>query len=122
MEDLIRAYLEAYNTKNVPAMLALVDEQIVFENVSNVSGVIRTTTRQAFEDLANQSLAYFSERQQTIRFLVISAESAAVEIDYRATLAIDLPNGLKAGDTMALRGVSIFEQKNGKLTRISDYS
>lgn len=122
MEEIILAYIDAYNNKDVPAMVALLDEQIIFENVSNTSGVIQLNSRQEFEQLALQSVNYFSERKQIVRFLVQGAEAAAVEIDYVATLAQDLPNGLKAGQHLQLRGVSIFEVKQGKISRISDYS
>lgn len=122
MEEIILAYIDAYNNKDVPAMLALLDEQIIFENVSNTSGVMQLNSRQEFEQLALQSVNYFSERKQIVRFLVQGAEAAAVEIDYVATLAQDLPNGLKAGQQLQLRGVSIFEVKQGKISRISDYS
>ena len=122
MEEAIQAYIAAYNAKDVPAMLALLDDHVVFENVSNASGTTRTVTKQAFEGLARQSLGYFTERRQVIRFAVLSAEAAAVEIDYQATLAVDFSNGLKAGEQLQLRGVSIFERQNGKFTRISDYS
>ncbi|ADB40446.1 nuclear transport factor 2 family protein [Spirosoma linguale] len=122
MEQLIQAYIDAYNAKDIPAMLALLDDHIVFENVSNTSGITKTTSKSEFEQLAVQSVTYFSERKQTIRFLVVGTNAAAVEIDYQATLAIDLPGGPNAGDQLNLRGVSLFEIKNGKITRISDYS
>ncbi|GAB3717277.1 nuclear transport factor 2 family protein [Spirosoma lituiforme] len=122
MKDAIQAYIDAYNVKDIPAMLDLLDDQIIFENVSNTAGVTKTTSRDEFQQLAFQSAAYFSERRQLIRFLVLGLDSAAVEIDYQATLAQDFPNGLKAGQSIHLRGVSIFEQKDGKFTRISDYS
>lgn len=121
-EELIQAYIEAYNIKDIPGMLSLLDDQIIFENVSNASGVTKTTSKQAFEKLAVQSLHYFSARKQTIRFMVVGLESVAVEIDYQAILAHDFPNGMKAGDTLALRGVSFFECQHGRITRISDYS
>jgi hypothetical protein len=122
MEEAIQAYIRAYNSKNVPAMLMLVDDQIIFENVSNSSGIMTTSTKQEFEKIASQSLQYFSERKQVVRFSVLSVNSAAVEIDYQAVLAQDLPNGMKAGQHLQLRGVSIFEMQSGKFTRISDYS
>ncbi|UHG89779.1 nuclear transport factor 2 family protein [Spirosoma oryzicola] len=122
MEETIQAYINAYNAKDIPALLALLDDQIFFENISNSSGITQTTSKQAFEQLALQSADYVAERKQVVRFMVVSATAAAVEIDYSATLATDLPNGLKAGDTIRLRGVSIFEMKHKKFTRISDYS
>ena len=122
MEEAIQAYIEAYNAKDIPQMLALVDDQLIFENISNTSGSTRTTSRDEFQQLALQSVNYFSERKQVIRFLVLGLDSAAIEIEYQATLAQDLPNGLRAGQQIQLRGVSIFELKDGKFTRISDYS
>ena len=122
MEEIIQAYFTAYNAKDVPAMLALLDEGVFFENVSNASGITTTQSKSEFETLALQSLNFFSERRQSVRFQVLSNTAAAVEIDYQATLAQDLPNGLKAGETLRLRGVSIFEVSQGKITRISDYS
>ncbi len=122
MEQAIQAYLDAYNAKDIPAMLALLDDQIVFENISSSSGVTQTNTKLEFEQLALQSVEYFTERKQVVRFSILSTDSAAVEIDYQATLAKALPNGMKAGHQLQLRGVSIFEMKKGKFTRISDYS
>lgn len=122
MEEIIQAYLTAYNAKDVPAMLALLDEAVFFENVSNASGITTTQSKSEFETLALQSLNFFSERRQSVRFQVLNDTAAAVEIDYHATLAQDLPNGLKAGETLRLRGVSIFEFSHGKIIRISDYS
>lgn len=54
--------------------------------------------------------------------MVLNTDSAAVEIDYQATLAQDLPNGRKAGEQLTLRGVSVFESQDGRIMRISDYS
>lgn len=122
MKEAIQLYIDAYNAKDIPKMLDLLDDQIIFENVSNSTGVIKTTSKDEFRQLAFQSAAYFSERKQLIRFLVSGSSSAAVEIDYQATLAQDFPNGLKAGQSIQLRGVSIFELENGKFIRISDYS
>lgn len=122
IKQAVHTYIEAYNAKNVPTMLALLDDNILFENISNTAGIVCTTTKQEFEALAVQSLPYFSERRQIIRFSVMNTDAAVVEIDYRATVGHDLPNGLKRGDHLQLRGVSVFEMKQGKFTRISDYS
>jgi hypothetical protein len=122
MKALIEAYLTAYNTKDIPAMLALVDDQLIFEHVSNTAGLIKTTSKREFEALARQSIDYFLERKQVVRFWVVGQDLAAIELDYQATVDHDLPNGLKAGQQLHLRGVSVFEMKSGKFTRISDYS
>ena len=112
---------------DVPGIMALLHDVIVFENVSNTNGITVTSGKAAFETLANQSLNVFRSRCQTIRSLTLGERTAAVEIEYEAVLAIDLPTGqnaesLKAGETMRLRGVTMFAFSDGKIARISDYS
>lgn len=127
MDTLIRQYIAAYNRMDVPGMMALLHDVIVFENVSNTNGITAASGRAAFEALARQSLNVFRSRCQTIRSLTLGERTAAVEIEYEAVLAIDLPTGpnaepLKAGETMQLRGVTVFAFSDGKIARISDYS
>ena len=122
MESLIRQYISAYNAMNVTGMVALLHDVIVFENVSNTNGTTTTSGKAAFEALARQSIGMFRIRQQTIRSLTLGDRTAAVEIDYNAILAVDLPTGAKAGDALSLRGVTIFAFSDGKIARISDYS
>ncbi len=127
MENLIRQYIAAYNRMDVPGMMALLHDVIVFENVSNTNGIITTSGKTDFEMLARQSLSMFQSRRQTIRSLTLGERTAAVEIEYEGVLAADLPTGrnaelLKAGETMRLRGVTMFAFSDGKIARISDYS
>lgn len=122
MENLIRQYIDAYNRMDVPGMMVLLHDVIVFENVSNTQGITATSGRTDFEAIARQSLPLFRSRRQTIRSLTLGERTAAVEIEYEAVLAIDLPTGPKAGETMQLRGVTMFAFSDGKIARISDYS
>lgn len=122
MEHLIRQYIAVYNAMDVPGMLALLHDVIVFENVSNTAGTTVLSGKTQFEALARQSLGVFISREQRIRSLTMGDRTAAVEIEFNAILAVDLPSGLKAGEAMMLRGVSIFAFSDGKIARISDYS
>ncbi len=122
MENLIKDYIAAYNAMDVPAMLTVLHDVVVFENVSNTSGITATSGKAAFEQLARQSLSVFRFRRQTIRSLTLGDRTAAAEIDFEAMLAIDLPSGQKTGEVIALRGVTVFAFSDGKITRISDYS
>ncbi|WP_077923724.1 nuclear transport factor 2 family protein [Spirosoma sp. 209] len=122
MEQLIRQYITAYNAMDVAGMMALLHDIIVFENVSNASGITATSGKAEFEALARQSLGVFRSREQRIRSLTLGDRTAAVEIDYSAIVAVDLPNGLKAGQALMLRSVTIFAFSDGKISRISDYS
>ncbi|GAB3548546.1 nuclear transport factor 2 family protein [Spirosoma fluminis] len=122
MRELIEQYISAYNRMDVPGMMDLLHDVIVFENVSNTSGITATSGRTQFETLASQSLGVFQSRRQTIRSLTLGERTAAAEIEYEGVFAIDLPNGFKRGDTLSLRGVTIFAFSDGKISRISDYS
>ncbi|GAB3644012.1 nuclear transport factor 2 family protein [Spirosoma arcticum] len=127
MEYLIKQYIAAYNRMDVPGMVALLHDVIVFENVSNANGITVTQGKAEFETLARQSLDVFRSRCQTIRSLTLGERTAAVEIEYEAVLNIDLPTSrnagpLKAGEIMQLRGVTVFAFSDGKIARISDYS
>ncbi|CAM3997358.1 hypothetical protein VA7868_01114 [Vibrio aerogenes CECT 7868] len=119
---LIESYIDYYNAFNIPGMLSLLDELIVFENESN--GVINTHTegRAAFEELAQESAKFFSAREQKITYVDLSDAGATVGIDYQGVLAVDLPNGLKAGEVLAVQGKSCFEFSGEKIGYIRDVS
>lgn len=122
IQTLIRNYINAYNSLDVDGMTKLLHENIKFRNISN--GVVDTETKglDKFCALAEQSVKVFSQRHQTIKQITINDDQAEIEVDYEATLAMDLPNGLKAGDTIKLKGKSVFRMKDEKLIMIEDYS
>lgn len=127
MEQLIRQYITAYNAMDVPGMLALLHDVIVFENISNTSGTTTLSGKADFEKLARQSLGVFISREQRIRSLTLGDRTAAVEIEFNAILAVDLPGGQntvspKAGEALTLRGVTVFAFSDQRIVRISDYS
>ena len=127
MDKLIRQYITAYNRMDVPGMVALLHDLIVFESISSANGILVTSGKADFETLARQSLGMFRSRCQTIRLLTLGERTAAVEIEYEAVLDIDLSvdrnaKPLRAGENMQLRGVTVFAFSDGKIVRISDYS
>lgn len=88
-------------------------QDIRFENISNTSDILVVEENPFVAGLAQQSAQAFLARRQTIRTLLATGDRAAVEIDDEATVAQDLPNGLKAGQQLTLRG--------GKISFISDF-
>ncbi|GKS15027.1 hypothetical protein YDYSY3_60270 [Paenibacillus chitinolyticus] len=120
--SLVEKYVEAYNAFDIEGMLLLMQEAIVFRNISN--GVVNAETKgkEAFRELAGQSQKLFSQRCQTITDYTVKGDRVEVEIDYEGTLAADLPHGPKAGEKIALKGKSVFTIEDGKLLVIEDYS
>jgi hypothetical protein len=120
-QAIIDAYVEAYNAFDVESMVRLLDADILFKDFSN--GEITTETRgiQEFKELAEKSSQVFSNRRQTITHYSAVDDRIEIQIDYEAILAVDLPNGLKTGDRLQLKGKSVFEIKNRKIALIEDH-
>lgn len=119
---LIESYVSSYNSFDVAGLLALLDEHVVFENESNGEINVRSEGKRNFEKLASESAKIFSSRQQTVTDIVIDNNTATVKIDYTGTLAIDLPNGLKTGQVLELKGRTYFEFTGGKISYFKDVS
>ncbi|ESP90928.1 MULTISPECIES: nuclear transport factor 2 family protein [Pseudoalteromonas] len=119
---LIDQYINSYNAFNIEQMLTLFDDSIVFENESNGEVNVRAEGKVEFENLAKESAKLFSARNQTITDLYIDETQAKISIDYLGVLDVDLPNGLKAGDELSVKGQSFFEFCNGKISYIKDVS
>ncbi|MEC0106910.1 nuclear transport factor 2 family protein [Paenibacillus taichungensis] len=122
LKDLIEKYLSAYNTFNIDGMIGVLNENIHFRNISK--GEVNSETKgiQEFRTLAEQSIQVFSQRRQVIKNIIFAGDKAEVDIDYEGILSSDLPNGMKAGETLKLQGKSIFQIKDKKLILIEDLS
>jgi len=118
----IVGYIDAYNSKNVPAMLETLADDVIFESVNSGVSDLTLAGKVAFTTLAEQSIQAFSMRSQSVRHAVVGRDAVALEIDYAAIVATDLPNGWKQGQRIDLRGVSFFELRNGLISRLTDFS
>ena len=119
-QQLVEAYIEAYNRFDVAGMLAPLHEDVVFRNVSNGEVNLTTTGKAAFRQQAEQATQYFSEREQCVTNWQVSGSRVEVAIDYSAVAAIEFPNGLKPGDALHMQGRSVFEIENGQIISIED--
>ncbi len=118
---IIQNYLDAYNRKDVAALVACVADGVVFENVSNSGQSMKIEGRTAFAELAEQAATMFTTRHQAISNAVVDGSRVALEVDWTGTPAIDL-GPMKAGEQVAMRGASFMTIADGKLTRIVDLS
>lgn len=117
----VESYLDAYNRKDVDALLACVADTIVFENVSNAGQGIKIEGRAAFAELARQAATMFTTRHQSVRTAVVEHDRVALEVDWTGVPAVDL-GPMKAGEQVAMRGATFMTMASGKLTRIVDLS
>lgn len=121
-EQIIQHYIDSYNNFDIEGMLRDIDESIQFENISGGALTLSLNGLAAFREQAEKAKAFFSFRQQTIKSFEHNGNKSEVEIDYHAILAIDLPNGLKEGDALDLKGKSIFTFNDSTITAITDIS
>jgi ketosteroid isomerase-like protein len=120
--SLVKSYVRAYNTFDIEGMLANLHDEIIFKNISNGKVTLEIKGSDAFRNQAEQAASFFSEREQKIENFVFTDDSCEIKIDYQAVLAADIPNGLKTGDKIELKGKSIFRFADGKINEIQDIS
>jgi hypothetical protein len=119
---IIEEYISAYNELDIERMLKYIHQEVEFQNVSGGEVNAVTNGIEELRKMAEQSRQLFSSRHQSIESFEEQGGIITVRIKFKAILAVDLPNGSKAGDSLSLEGKSIFEFKDRKLWRISDYS
>ena len=119
---IVERYLECYNTFDVIRMMSLIHPEIEFRNISRGTVNAQASGEEQFRNLAELSTALFSERRQILREIAFAPDMATIEVEYFAVLKSDLPEGPKAGDTLHLKGRSIFKFQDGLIHRITDVS
>jgi len=120
--QLIERYIEAYNTFDIETMISTLHPDITFQNISNGEVNAETHGIEAFCTLAEQSKGLFMSRKQTITHIETNESQTRIDVAFEAILAIDLPNGLKAGETLKLQGSSEFTFCDEKIVSIIDRS
>ncbi|MEN7551084.1 nuclear transport factor 2 family protein [Rapidithrix thailandica] len=118
----VENYIKAYNSFDIEGMLRDLHPNVVFKNISNGEVNLTTEGKEAFQKQAKQAKNLFREREQSIRNIQFDDKQVTLEIDYKGVLAVDLPNGMKAGDTLALKGKTIFRFEEDKIVSIEDIS
>ena len=115
-------YVNSYNSFDIDGMIKDLDENVVFENVTNGKVDLRTEGIDEFKKQAESAKQYFQHRKQIIDSWEFNNSTVEIKINYNAILAIDFPNGLKKGDTLELNGISKFEFENDRIIKIKDKS
>lgn len=120
--QIIENYLDAYNRFDIEGMLAHLHPDIVFQNIS--AGRINVSTQgiEELRQLARQSCTLFSTRKQTITRFEPALERTTIGVSFEGTLAADLPNGMKKGETVRMFGRTDFAFQDDMIVRITDVS
>jgi ketosteroid isomerase-like protein len=121
-KDLIERFVRAYNSFDVDGMVALMHPECSFQNISGGQVTALAAGIRQFRELAEESKALFSSRSQKITAYKFEQESVTVDVDFQGVLRVDLPNGPQAGQTLNLKGKSIFRFRDGLIYELIDQS
>lgn len=121
-KKVIENFVEYYNNLNLDYMMELLSDDIEFINISNDEITVSTKGKNEFKEVAQQANNIFLYREQKITSIEESNEMFFVDVDFTGKLAIDLPNGMKAGEELNLKGKSEYSFKDDKISRIVDIS
>ena len=120
--DLIARYVAAYNRFDVDGMLALVADDVRFEDASGGRVTASAAGAAEFRALAERAAGLFREREQRVVGVEFRGDTAVAAIAYRGVLAADVPGGPAAGTVLELAGESEFEFAGGRIRRLTDRS
>jgi steroid delta-isomerase-like uncharacterized protein len=120
LERLLEQWAAAWSSSNVEKLLALFTDDVVYEDVT--LGAVNHG-RDALRDFATAVFAAFDDLKFELKSRVVASDgkAGAMEWTWRGRQTKDLP-GLPATDKhFEVRGATVVEFADGKISRDSDY-
>ena len=118
----VLTYIDAYNRKDIDGMVDCLADTIEFENLTDGHVTLRLTGKSEFRQQAEQAAQLVTTRRQTLYDRAVADDVVSASISYEATLAVSLPDGKQAGETLSLTGHSVFVMKDRLIIRLTDIS
>jgi len=122
LADLVRRYVDRYNLNDVDGMLDCCADDVVFETVSNPGGSIRLTGKDEMREVIEATTRAFRERRHELVSILVDGQRAAAETVFSGVAAAELGQHVRPGEHVSIRGATMFELRDNKLSRICDYS
>lgn len=119
---LVRHYVDRYNSNDVEGMLDCCSDDVVFETITNPGGSIRLNGKDEMREVIEATTRAFRERRHEVVNILVDGQRAAAETVFSGVAAAELGNHVRPGEHVSIRGATVFELKNNKLSRICDYS
>jgi ketosteroid isomerase-like protein len=119
---LVSGYVERYNAGDIEGMLQRCWPDVVYETVANPGGVLRLEGAEAVRGILQGTFEAFSERRLVVMSLLVDGARAAAETVFSGVAAADLGPDVRTGDLLSIRGCAVYEEREGRLCRICDYS
>jgi steroid delta-isomerase-like uncharacterized protein len=119
---LVRRYVERYNSNDVDGMLECCADDVIFETVTNPGGSIRLSGKTEMREVIEATTRAFRERRHEVVTILVDGQRAAATPEKTVSAAAELGQHVRTGEHVSIRGATMFELRDNKLSRICDYS
>ncbi len=119
---LVRHYVERYNANDVDGMLDCCSDDVVFESITNPGGAMRLKGKDEMREVIEATTRAFRERRHEVVAILVDGDRAAAETVFSGIAAAELGHQVRSGEHVSIRGATMFELRDNKLSRICDYS
>jgi steroid delta-isomerase-like uncharacterized protein len=119
---LVRRYVDRYNSNDVDGMLDCCADDVIFETITNPGGSIRLSGKEEMREVIEATTRAFRERRHEVVTILVDGQRAAAETVFSGVAAAELGQHVRSGEHVSIRGATMFELKDNKLSRICDYS
>lgn len=119
---IVRRYVDRYNANDVDGMLDCCADDVVFETVTNPGGSLKLNGKDEMREVIEATTRAFRERRHEVVAILVDGQRAAAETLFSGVAAAELGHHVRPGEHVSIRGATIFELKDNRLSRICDYS
>ena len=120
--EMVKNFIHSYNTFSLKGMIKDLHNDIKFQNITNGHIDLETNGIEEFTKQAESAIDFFKERKARIIDIKFNDDMVEVSIDYFGILKKDIPDTLRFGETIKLKGKSIYKFKDNKIIAIQDKS
>lgn len=122
MKTIIDRYIKSYNEFDIDGMLKNVHPNVEFKNIANNEINVHIQGLETLKVQARDSTKLLKKREMEITEQTIDGDVVKNNINFKAVLNVDIPDGPKAGELVKFKGRSVFKFKNMKIISIEDIS
>ena len=120
MKYIVQKYITAYNNFDIEGMMSYMHTDCIFESKTNGKLTFSTKGKHSYRLICAAAKNNYIFRKQIIEGFRTIGESVEVDLYFKASLALDIPELGKKGEQIAFETKSIFEFKNGLIYKLSN--
>jgi hypothetical protein len=118
--SVIKTFVHAYNAFDIETMMSLLHPEFEFRHISSGRTSVIASSLNEYRDFIEYGAELFSSRKLTVMDIQEVNDRITAGIVYAGVLAVDLPDGLKAGDTLKHQGCHEYIFRDGMIYRVTD--